>query len=374
MKSFAEIDIENQGSYITLLSVLSKLSGLFSESAIPYLDYRVVENIFCRSFNANNLSRSDTAFDAEYNTFGVGLKTFLCATGSSNEKIAEFNSLSSELRKLQGIDLAYKLAECRNDRISLATRLYSINKSIYHIVARNINELILFETDYGYINCDKIHLTKQTTTSLHFDDGINAYSFNFSKSTLYRRFYIPNSAYKIPVEIVADPFGLLLDVFDRGLLVKSKEVSEYVVLPLYGYKNGAKFVFERSSLNQWNASGRKREVGEVYIPVPMVINQSFPNFFPKRYTKFNLHVPTGEVLSAKICQDNSKALMTDPNKSLSDWLLRKVLLLREGELATIEHLNRLGFDSVIIVKVDEQNYRIDIMKTDSYESFINNLC
>lgn len=80
-------------------------------------------------------------------------------------------------------------------------------------------------------------------------------------------------------------------------------------------------------------------------------------------------VPTKEVLSAKVCQENSKALMTDPNKALSDWLLRKILKLKEGELATIEKLNELGFDSVIITKIDEENFKIDIMKTDSYEVF-----
>lgn len=80
-------------------------------------------------------------------------------------------------------------------------------------------------------------------------------------------------------------------------------------------------------------------------------------------------VPTKEVLSAKVCQENSKALMTDPNKALSDWLLRKILKLKEGELATIEKLNELGLDSVIITKIDEENFKIDIMKTDSYEVF-----
>ncbi|MGY0407424.1 MAG: hypothetical protein ACWIPJ_03570 [Polaribacter sp.] len=70
MKSFAEIDIENEGNYLNLLSAVSKISGLFSESAVPFINYRVAENIFCRSFEANNLSRSDTAFDAAFNSIG----------------------------------------------------------------------------------------------------------------------------------------------------------------------------------------------------------------------------------------------------------------------------------------------------------------
>lgn len=64
--------------------------------------------------------------------------------------------------------------------------------------------------------------------------------------------------------------------------------------------------------------------------------------------------------------------MTNPNKALSDWLLRKILQLKEGELATIEKLDRLGFDSVIITKESPKDYKIDIMKTDSFEEFMNN--
>ncbi len=67
---------------------------------------------------------------------------------------------------------------------------------------------------------------------------------------------------------------------------------------------------------------------------------------------------------------NSKALMTNPNKAMSDWLLRKVFNLQEGELATIEKMNELGFDSVIIQKDDTGNYKIDKVKSDSYEKFI----
>lgn len=129
-----------------------------------------------------------------------------------------------------------------------------------------------------------------------------------------------------------------------------------------------KFVFEKSGLNQWNARGRKRDVGEIYLPIP--IHNEFPNFFPKRDEHFKLKIPTGEIFEVKVCQENSKALMTNPNKALSDWLLRKVLKLKEGELATIEKLDRLGFDSVIIIKEDNKNFKIDIMKTNSYISFM----
>jgi hypothetical protein len=121
---------------------------------------------------------------------------------------------------------------------------------------------------------------------------------------------------------------------------------------------------------QWNAGEIKRNMGEVYIPIPSEIHNLFPDFFPSRDTELNLEIPTGEVFKAKVCQDNSKALMTNPNKAMSDWLLRKVFNLQEGELAKIEKLNELGFDSVIIQKDDAGNYKIDKVKSDSYEKFI----
>jgi hypothetical protein len=145
---------------------------------------------------------------------------------------------------------------------------------------------------------------------------------------------------------------------------------DYVILPLYGTQNKKKHIFDKSGLNQWNANGRKRDIGEIYIPIRQEIHKLFPSFFPPRDENFNLQIPTGEIFSAKVCQDNSKALMTNPNKALSDWLLRKVLQLKEGELATIEKLDNLGFDSVIITKSSEKDFKIDIMRTNSYEEFI----
>ena len=376
MKSFAEIDLENKGNYLKLLTVTAKLSKLFSESETPYLYYRAAENIFCRSFDADNLSRGDSAFDANFNSVGVGLKTFISHNQYSTEKIAEFNKLSSQLKEFKGKALALKLAEYRNDRIQLANRLYDIENSVYHIVARKSNELMLFETDYEIIDVNNISGIKDTGSSLQFNDGNNFYSYNFSKSTLFRKFEIPQNVFRLPIEIVDDPYKLLMELFeenkgiDKATDLYSKG-ENFVILPLYGFKDKKKFVFEKSGLNQWNAGGRKRDFGEIYIPIPVIIHQLYPGFFPKRDIEFVLQIPTGQKFTAKVCQENSKALMTNPNKALSDWLLRKVLNLPEGELATIEILEELGFDSVLIYKDKEGNYKIDKAKSDSFEQFLN---
>ncbi|MGX3097334.1 hypothetical protein ACWIUJ_00005, partial [Helicobacter sp. 23-1046] len=50
------------------------------------------------------------------------------------------------------------------------------------------------------------------------------------------------------------------------------------------------------------------------------------------------------------------------------------LKLKQGELATLETLENLGFDSVVVEKQEslqgEKVYRIDIMPLDSYQKFI----
>ena len=63
--------------------------------------------------------------------------------------------------------------------------------------------------------------------------------------------------------------------------------------------------------------------------------------------------------------------MTNPNNALSDWLLRKVLKLKEGELLTYDRLMIIGVDSVRITKINNGNYKIDFAKLDSFENFLN---
>jgi len=377
MKSFVDIDFENNGEYLDLLSAMSKLSGLFSDSDTPYINYRVAEKIFCKSFSAVNISRADVAYDANYDSTGVGIKTFIANGEEKLEKIAEFNQLSNEINSLNGEELAIQLGNYRNARIELANNTYGILGSCYHIVVRKPGKLLIFETDYNKIDINNINSVMQKKDkTLTFEDGKNYYSYTFSKSTLYRKFIIPENAYQLKVDIIRDPYELILSLFkDKKDIIEppKKLISglEYLVLPLYGYKSGKKFIFEKSGLNQWNSGGRSRDFGEVYIPVPIDIHKKFPSFFPSHEFSFNLQIPTGEIFSAKLCQQNSKALMTKPNRALSDWLLRKLLQLKEGEIATIEKLNALGFDSVVIYKDDEKNYRIDISKSGSYENFIN---
>lgn len=376
MDSFLNFDKEKMSNYVESLQIISSLSKLFSENDTPYLHYRVMENLFCRCFQAQNLSRSDTAYDAKIGNLGIGLKTFVCNKKASLEKIAEFNKDSAFLKtKTSPKELATTLARMRNERMECANDLYGITQSLYHIIARDANKLIFFETDYEKIHIDNIRNIKDTKASLSFYDGINEYSFNRSKSVLQRKFYIPQHYFSINIKILENPFEFLFLLKDNLLKadsIKSKIAGvDYVILPLYSTKGKEKIVPEKSGLNQWNAGGRKRKYGEVYIPVPREIHKQYPRFFPPRDTIFTLTTPNKQNLKAKLCQDNAKALMSNPNDALANWLLQSALRCKEGELAKYEKMRELGFDCVIIEKHSPLNFSIDIRPLESYEKFIN---
>ena len=360
--------------YFHYIKSVSSLSKLFSESDIPFLHYRLAENLFCKAFNAENLSRTDTAYDAKIDNIGIGIKTFVCPSNSKTEKIAEFDRKNSELKNLNVDKFVIKLSELRNERINFSNRTYKIEKSYYHCIARKKSALVIFNTNYDLVNIDKINIISKDNASVKFKDDINEYSYNYAKSTLFKKFIIPQNHKTIDIQIIDNPLDLILKIFNEYNKFEITETKDFVILPLYSYdknKNeNKKYVPEKSGLNQWNAGGRVRKYGEVYIPIPAEIRKLKIGFFPERDKIFNLEIPSGIKLKAKICQDNGKALMTNPNIALANWLLKDVLQLKERELLTYKKLEIIGIDSVKVEKIDDENYKIYFSKIGSYENFL----
>lgn len=353
--------------YIDNLQKIGALSALFSDNNVPYLYYRVAEIVFCRAFGAENHSRSDTSVDASKVGYGFGLKTFLNGNGKTFQKIAEFNKnreLYADVSSSK--ELVQIVSQLRNERLAFARRTHSVQDILYHCVARAEGEFLLYEEQMSSIQVNKIKLTKDSGNTIHFTDGNADYNFNISKSTLLKRFYTPAHPTRFDVHILDDPFEFL-----EQLRITATEQQRYigsVILPLYSTRGG-KHVQEKSGLNQWNAAGRKRHPWEVYIPIPIWIHRVFPNFFPPRDQDFNLTLPNGSELFAKVCQDNSKALMSNPNKDLGEWLLQDVLDIPQGELVTYDMLETIGIDSVEISKIDDGHYDIDFRELGTYEEF-----
>ena len=89
--------------YQKILKILGSLTNLFSESKVPYLNYRITENLFCKAFTAKNLSRSDVSADASLNDVGIGIKTFVNGNGKSLQKVGRFRSRSGHCRKRRSV-------------------------------------------------------------------------------------------------------------------------------------------------------------------------------------------------------------------------------------------------------------------------------
>lgn len=312
---------------------------------------------------------------------------FILKNDASVEKIAEFNKLRPELVDLKGFDLAVKLGEFRNSRMEFADNAYAVSLSKYHIVGRCNGFLRIFNTEYERVDIDNIHNVRTLQSGgISFEDGRNEYRFNISKSVLLKHFYTPRCYKDIPIRIIENPLDYLMslmpDVGVGGFL--SQELprmpavrSEYVILPLYSSRGRQKEIPVKSGLNQWNAGGRARDCNEVYIPIPIGIRRKYPDFFPDRDTLFILELPNGDHLQAKVCQDDGKALMSNPNSALGEWLLRKVLNKKAGELVTMSDLLRIGIDSVIVTKKPDKNkdglavYGISFFDTpESYDDFV----
>lgn len=372
-----------QKRYKQFLTAIGKLSKIFSESNNPYLSYRAHENIFCKAFEAENVGRDDSSADAKSGNIGIGLKTW---TGTDNQKIAEFDTDGRNIRNLSGINLAKTVAGWRNGRIDTTIRMYGLEKLIYHVVKRYPHKMKIFESAFDKIDIDNITLLTQHSNynniaNVYFTDNKHTYHYLKSKSTLYMFFDSMEKLDEFEVEILDDPYDFLItnlfSTSSSGLAMdyffnENKNAYDKLCLKLYSGNGEKRFVPEKSGLNQWNAGGRERNADEMYIPYPSKERNNSVGFFPPRDTPFNLELPDGKIISAKVCQDDGKAIMSNPNRELGHWLLRDVFNLKEGTLVTYDMLERFGIDSVIFTKINNSSYKIDFCEIGTYEKYYEN--
>lgn len=359
--------------YSEHLRLTGMLSGLSSENDAPYINSRIAENVFCKVTGAENLGRADCSADAKLGDIGVGIKTFLANNNNTMQKIAEFNRDASSIRYKSAEAVVGIISKLRNERILSTMRIYGIKKMIYHCVVREPNVIKICESSMDLIDISSIKdiSTKSNGNSINFNDGINEYSFNLNKNTLFKRFDTSNSVYEFQVKILDDPYELLSRLVSYDTSAETETITpkyESVILPLFSDRGGRN-VPEKSGLNQWNAAGRKRNINEIYISIPVWIHRKSPDFFPDKYTPFTLMLPNGNELSAKMCQSGRKALMSNPNLDLGKWMLREVMDLEEGELLTYEKLQEIDIDSVEVYKLGDKEYKIDFRPMGTYDEF-----
>lgn len=202
---------EKKNAYRMMLTAVAQLSRVFSNGNKPYLAYRAHENIFASTFEMVNNSRADDSADA-YSVelgVGVGLKTWV---GSDLQKVAEFGKLRPEYASLDGLELARQISEYRNTRIRTTKSLHGIERLIYHVVKRENNTLVVYETAFDEIDIENLRLLPRRggANSLYFTDGKHTYNFSKSKNTLYMEFSQMQEVDRISVNILDDPFSYLL--------------------------------------------------------------------------------------------------------------------------------------------------------------------
>lgn len=368
--------------YKELLRMMGSLSNLFSENTKPYLPSRATENIFCKALGAENLARGDVTADAMKNRIGVGIKTWI---GNSNQKIAEFNALKHTYENDPDEEMIRKIATYRNERINFTFRTYDLHDMIYHCTIRDINTIKIVECPMTLVDIPNIqHVGRRgrNRNVIYFDDGYNEYSFNISKSTLYKRFDDVEELANIDVDIIDDPFTYLAECMHIALTPPEPEAPtdmiylESAVLPLYSTRRLAgKYVPEKNNLNMRFAGGRPRDIYEVGIPIPADFRNAHPNFFMGINYPFELILPNGNSLLAKQCQQDGKALMSNPNSALGHWLIDEVLEISPETRITYDLLARYGIDAVKLDKFKntETNtfvYKINFARTGSYEYFM----
>lgn len=371
---------EERCYYDQMLKMMGSLSNLFSDSSKPFLVSRATENLFCRCLNAENLSRGDVTADAKKGNIGVGIKTWI---GSNLQKIAEFDSFKPKYEHDSDETMIRKIAKYRNDRIAFTLRTHALKEMIYHCTIRDIGLITIQECALIPIDIEHIKHIKRKKNVITFDDELNEYSFSISKSTLYKRFNDLKLLKKIPVEIIEDPYTFLAERmgyitdFQHPLISvnKGETLLAVAVLPMYS-ENGikGKYVPPKNGLNLRFAGGRHRNEYEVGLPIPAEFRNRFPNFFPGRDTSFRLLLPDGTELTAKQCQDGGKALMSNPNSALGQWLIDKVLKISSSIPITYEMLEKYGVDSVELRKLEDNKtreiyYKIDFSLVGSYERY-----
>ena len=221
-----------QEEYFNLLKVMGSLSNLYSDSPVPYLYYRGHENAFCKSFLADNLSRSDASADAGKKGVGIGLKTFISQKEWSSQKIAEFNKKSPEIKAYddEPVKLAKFVSEMRNKRVEMTKAMFDLDKMIYHCVARRENEFLIHEEPMDLIDTGNIILIKADNKSVVFTDERHEYSYLYSKSTLFKRFKVA-SAVPIKVAIFEDPFDILEASLNLKTIPRVKAIYEQAPKP-----------------------------------------------------------------------------------------------------------------------------------------------
>lgn len=339
----------------------------------------------------------------------------------SFQKVMQLKRFKNEiaLHAKKQEDLAYKISEIRNERVSRDYKRLGLSKenNIYHYVTRDKGSFTINECAYPLIDLNNLNNFNFNSDKkiLLWSDGYKDYKYTFSDSQIWQRFdankYKTLLLKKFNVAIIEDPFSILLEIFgDRSYKPSNVDRDKIeVYLPLYSFNDQQ--VQKKSGLNAWNAapktknSSKPRPLHEIYIPIPREFHRKHPNFFTenifefekeqknfsgdkkdKPEIRFYLNLLNVKRIPSLVTQSSMKALQSGSNteydengklygqSALGKWLLLDVLGLGKRELVTLDWLHKRGTDCVRIwrKKDDYKDFYIDFAPMGAFESFIKN--
>ena len=387
---------ERRKSYIDgILSVLP-LSYLFATKETNFLDPKILEYIFCDSFNTYRISQGNEPFDAVTNNQGVALKTFVSNGGQSYK---EYEKISQFKGKKYGLNfstlstpekLTKQIAVRYNSRIRNAMDKYDIRSAVYHVIIRNKLAFDIMEFPLELMDFNKLVIDNNKTEksadgrnwhSITFSSGPNKFRFTTSDSQLYYQFSFPSSLWyttrprlRAPLRFIKDSF-LKIDSAHDKICYSS---LPFFIVPLYNTdRNGRKSVELGSGLNAWNCKPRPKQTRrrnyEVYIPLNEPCKSHAHLFFPKPKVSFDLVLPGGNSLSSKITSQGGKSIYSNPNKYLGLWLLDRFRAAPKYnyDVITFQHMTKAKTDSLIFFKVGSRRYEVFFAPLGYFELFRN---
>lgn len=113
----------------------------------------------------------------------------------------------------------------------------------------------------------------------------------------------------------------------------------------------------RSGLNWGKRFEHKRKENEAYIPVPIVIANS--GFFPTGGRYFTVLTDDQKVITARLEQQNNKALTSPLNNSILGEYFRDRLQVPAGAEVKTLYLEQYGRTDVEFTKLDSETYYMD---------------
>ena len=146
-----------------------------------------------------------------------------------------------------------------------------------------------------------------------------------------------------------------LQTTDDLYLPLNIENLKYVELPLL--RKSDTEISNRSGLNWGQRHGR--EQNQAYIPVPLKVHLSTPNFFPLFKQTFTLITDDNRSFICIMAQTNRKAIQSSPNTSLIGKYFRERLKVPLGKKVEVEDVLNYGRSSLRIYKIDPETYFMD---------------